>query len=1209
MRKVMKKILISILSVILLTCISLVGFGCNGCGGNGGGNEEAVTDGPSVLTEWESEKTADYVLGDIYVLDYAVDDVNGARHFYDATVKNSVGNVVQVVNHEFVIEDVNGYTVYYSISISGVVYRRKVIIDVIDQTAPTVVSPSFYTGFVGEEYNLPEIIVNDDFDGSMTPEIKVYKKGNENNPITVTNNKFTPTSVGSHVLKVTSTDSAGNTLAKEFEFSIRNFVDISVLENFDDQSSIVNSINGDQTRQEWLEEFQGRNGVVHVKGSSAEKSYFYFKFLRQKEEYAFSEFGSIIVSAYVVITQGDGTGASVYQTTSDGQFDYDNNGDGLIDETIIDGVGDGCTAHVGVEAGKWVDIEIRKNNFGEWDTFISEATGANGTQLFWSWTKYADFYIDEIRYENPMVLEKFSSEASALNSLTDKANQEWVSDFQGRKGVLHLKASGDMQSFYSFKFIGDASYYPAQFKSIIITLYADIADAGTTSADVYKTNGGDEAWVPIPEGKWVELVITKEDMGDWDTFIAEAISKDGTQLFWNWTPNVDFYIDEIRYETTTVSVGNLLTGFVNQEYTLPAISVSDGNGEITSTVSVYHKDNQNSPLNITDNKFVPIATGVHVLKVEFISSGITIEKTYEFSVRSDIERAVLENFDDESSLLNSLNGGTSGSDHEWLNEYQGRSGVLHLKASGDMQSFYSFKFLRQKSFYENTDIKAIVISLYLDITNPAVTGADVYKANGQTDDYYIGVNEGKWTELVIPKAMFGDWDAFLTDATSSVGTQLFWSWTPNVDFYIDEIRYETAEITADLTIGFVEQEYSFASVTASDKNGSLTPVLTVYHIDDLSAPLTISQGKFTPETEGVHVLKVEATDIEGNKTVRTFEFLVRQYAEPTVIENFDCAESFVNSVNGVTSESDHEWLESFEGKSGVIHVKSVPDADGIQNYFFNFMRDVSTYKTLNAESIVVRLYAKSTTKPNLDLYQLEGVDDNYYIYGDVNVWIDISMNMWKTSYADTLDSLANHNFPLFWIYSEGIDIYIDEIFVVETEANGVLESYSQSSDLGLVKCAWDYDGGETAYLEEYQGRNGVVMVTDNKAYNGYSFKINTDLSALTWDYIDINIYIPTASVKATDDIWLNWGATVVPTDVSGNPVVPNCFNDGTWQLDQWSTIRLYKEYIVDETGANTPEAVETFITEFTGNGAIVFWGSELGEIYIDSITYGVNPTE
>lgn len=352
----LKKILLTLLTALLTASIAITVVACK----NSSGIE---------LVGWVSSKTVTAPIDSIYTIeDKSIKDTNGNVYYYDILVKDSKGQKAVCIAGQFEVLDPNGYTINYTLELTDKdVRKRTVKVNVVDGDAPTI-TVSMPTGFVNSIYSIPQIVVTDSSSTGIKPTYFIYKKADENKtPIKITNGKFIPTQTGTYVIDITATDIEGNVAHVEKEFGVRSPASENVLENFDDEVSLLNSVNG--ANQEWLSTFEGRTGVVHIKAQDMEKTAYKFKFIREREAYKHTPFNAITVSIYVS-KYGD-----FYQTDMEGEGAY----------------------WTGITTGSWFEYTITE--FGDWAYLFDSATSDKGAQLFWSWTRNIDVYIDEIRFD------------------------------------------------------------------------------------------------------------------------------------------------------------------------------------------------------------------------------------------------------------------------------------------------------------------------------------------------------------------------------------------------------------------------------------------------------------------------------------------------------------------------------------------------------------------------------------------------------------------------------------------------------------------------------------------------------------------------------------------------------------------------------------------------------------------------------------------
>ena len=733
---------------MMILSLSLLCFGCDSVPPTTGGGDsvdtpadtgpdygwadEGPTEAPEGIIGWEETSVEEEVsFGDVYVLDFYAQDYDGSLYFCTTLVKDSRGNKVVTLMSQFYIEDANGYTISYRIVVDGEDKVKEVTLKVVDKTDPEVLTPNLHTAFVGELYRLPSVTVTDNVDGNITPTLSVYKKGSTT-PITLTNNAFTPTELGMYELRVQASDRAGNTIDKKFEFAVRENAPVNVLENFDVEASLVNSLNGDSDSQEWLSEFQGKQGVLHVKSSGVEKQFFFFKFMRDASAYTNVPFDYITIRMYAVNNNAEPLPSiDCYQTTSDGMPNAE-----VEDPENPGQMVEICEDWIGVDTGKWVDLTI--TNFGDWNTFFSEATGPNGTQLFWHWSRYTDVYIDQITcYKAPVdeetgnFVESFSSaedvgQVKYFVDGTGAGTTEWLETFEGRNGVIKVD---DAEQAYGYFIKASTSYetlVASNWQQMEINIYIP-------SASLNAEKGG-EAWLrwgvhvdasenPInPSAAWVtnmwnQIIIRRADLADDEAFM-QALTGKGAHLFSIWDCNA-IYIDSITVD-----------------------------GEIIGEARDEETGN-------------------------FVES---------FSLTTDVNRATAN---------------TSGSS-VFKDVFQGKEGVIEVSDNAEGMGYVvSVSTTYESLVAKNWD--RLYVNIY--IPSVSLTGEELawlqwgtdVDANQNPINTANGWVTDAWSSVVIEKSALADPDAFMQALTGN-GAHLFFIWGCE-EIYFDSITFEVGEYT------------------------------------------------------------------------------------------------------------------------------------------------------------------------------------------------------------------------------------------------------------------------------------------------------------------------------------------------------------------------------------------------------------------------------
>lgn len=737
---------------MMVLSLSLLCFGCDSVPPTTGGDDtvdtpvdsgpvyddswadQGPTEAPEGIIGWEETSVEEVVsFGDVYVLDFYAQDHNGKLYFCTTKVTDSRGNKVVTLMSQFYIEDADGYEISYRIIVDGEDKIKKVTLKVSDLTTPEALTPNLHTAFVGELYRLPEVTVTDNVDGFVTPTLSVYKKG-ETTPITLTNNTFTPTELGMYELRVEATDRAGNKFDKRYDFAVRTNVSVNVLENFDVEASLVNSLNGDSESQEWLSEYEGKQGVLHVKASGVEKQAFFFKFMRDASAYVNVPFDYISIRMFAVNRNAEPlTTIDCYQTTSDGMPNLEIEDPENPGQTIMI-----CNEWVGVETGKWVDLVI--TSFGNWNTFFSEATGPNGSQFFWHWSRNTDVYIDEIKCYKAPVDEETGNNVESFSVAEDvgqvryfvdgtgAGETEWLESFEGKTGVVKLN---DNYQAYGYFIKASTSYetlVASNWQQMEINLYIPSSSLNAEQQGMAWLKWGkhvDESESAINPSSawgvdmWTQIIIKRSDLADADAFMR-ALTGKGAHLFAVWG------CAAICIDSITVD------------------------GEIIGSAQDEETGN-------------------------FVES---------FSLNTDASRV---SFDYGGSSV-------------YLAEFQGKSGVI--KAS-DAEGCWGYRVSVSTSYAalaaKNWDRLYVNIYIPSASLNASEAGKPWLVWGLDVDASQNGINTANgwvvdaWSSVVIEKSSLADADAFMQALTGD-GAHLFFIWNCG-EIYFDSITFEVGAYT------------------------------------------------------------------------------------------------------------------------------------------------------------------------------------------------------------------------------------------------------------------------------------------------------------------------------------------------------------------------------------------------------------------------------
>ena len=694
----------------------------------------AASCGDNVTFEnWQDTGAATAKLGEIYnVGDRSIKDTEGNIWYYDITVRNSKGEIAPLIAGEFEVLDAKGYTIEYAVEISNNnVRKRTVALNVTDAGKPHI-SVTMPTGFVGREYIVPQIVVTDLSGENITPTYKVYYgTGDTKTEVTLRNGKFNPAQKGTYSIDITAKDSAGNEAKVTKEFGVRAQAAENILENFDDPSSLVNSVNG--SNQEWLETFQGRNGVVRIKGTEGDKAGFKFRFMGEKDIYRHTPFNAITVSLYVdvVHTEVNSGSADLYQTTTDASI----------------------ATWYGASKGQWHELTI--TNFDDWNYLFNGATSERGGQLFWMWKNNKDIkdvYIDEIRFSATPQVE---FQTSAKNNQAKIGDTVSVSASVPKDNRLDTWVAVKSPSGQKLK-LNNGTFVASE-----IGYYTVTATVESAELSFYDTTDTIQILVL---GNYVKVGDKFENSDIGKTFLLN-----------------DKHEVDTKY---TLPTGVLYNPIEDTE--LPATvsaKVLRKGDEVAVENGAFTPDEQ--------GVYQIVYTAVDGENNTYETVCLL------YVVKSQLDENELITFATQDSVNNVCYGADGqgvGQTPQWLAEYQGRAGVIKLN---DNAKEYGYTVRIDKTYDEIKDLAwdYVDIDVYLDggdwLCYGLATNSSQDPINGSTP-----WKKGEWTTMSIHKSKLSSADGFLKAITSNIGGQLFWGWDLG-NVYIDSIRLRTLDNVAN----------------------------------------------------------------------------------------------------------------------------------------------------------------------------------------------------------------------------------------------------------------------------------------------------------------------------------------------------------------------------------------------------------------------------
>ena len=193
-----------------------------------------------------------------------------------------------------------------------------------------------------------------------------------------------------------------------------------------------------------------------------------------------------------------------------------------------------------------------------------------------------------------------------------------------------------------------------------------------------------------------------------------------------------------------------------------------------------------------------------------------------------------------------------------------------------------------------------------------------------------------------------------------------------------------------------------------------------------------------------------------------------------------------------------EWLESYEGETGVVKISYHDDGPA---FTFNAAQAMSAYE--NYDYLVVKMYVPSTNKHlNFSINQ----QDLFFKVADgtlvQDAWAEYKFPMYLFKNNWNADGTPNKGFITFWgelVYGE---IYISDIYVAsdevttsveETETTDVGEGLDVNQAEAINMLSIESEIKTVECLESYEGETGVTKITYNSG-NLFTFTPAQEMS-------------------------------------------------------------------------------------------------------------------
>lgn len=452
-------------------------------------------------------------------------------------------------------------------------------------------------------------------------------------------------------------------------------------------------------------------------------------------------------------------------------------------------------------------------------------------------------------------------------------------------------------------------------------------------------------------------------------------------------------------------------------------------------------------------------------------------------------------------------------------------------------------------------------------------------------------------------------------------------------------------ITIEPTVfAFVGEEYTISGVQVSDNTGeTIAPSYKVTKADGTT--VTVTDGKFTPDSKGEYTLEVKATDAAGNEGTNTAPIYVREPMGEYVIENFndeyglpvfsvkDAAYTTEDVVYHETYDPTPDVLDNGDERIGVAEGNSVLAGSNQYgpHFYFKFH---SSFKSVDFEYLYLKLYIQSAVgeaRPQVALYsQNEPLGDN--ANGglvNVNEWIEIRLTAEdiassKSAFSDP-NSLGEGETPmdyfkrrvtsdsgcyLFFLpleqqFGAGVDKATDyKLFVDEI---GYKPTFNPTLDIQET-----YDLGETLTLnptvatDEAEGEYSIETKVTDPSGNVVALENNQFRLVETGEYT-IELTYVSAEYKG----YTKYTVTAVPTkfievgEYTDTPTQGDTVTIPTATFDGGDvTVK------VTVSGYDVPMASEnTFVASAAGDYIVTYSCESDGLVYKNVLTIPVTREE
>ena len=1086
-------------------------------------------------------------LGENYTLPNGVafdEDGNDYRVIYE--VKDSSGEKVSVLNNRFKIKEMGDakYVVTCFAEVSEGKYQtRTITLNVIDRTAPGITIKPLAFAFVGETYEIKGVEVEDNTGEEVTPTYAVTKA--DGTKVDVVDGKFTPDTKGEYTLKISVTDTAGNTNEQTAPIYVREPMGDYVIENFNDEYGLpVFSVKEAMLTEDdviYHETFDPtpdaaysgdeRTGVVEgtsvLSTSASYGAHYYFKF-----DSSFAEIGDfeyIYIKAYIK--------SSIAEYKPQVTL-YSKN------EPLGEGGG------VQYNVNEWVEIRLTAEDICAPDSTFADPNELRSGEtpidcFFRKMTTGSGYYLFYIPNHEYMV------DGAPVK---DNANNY----------VLFVDSIG-YQPLFNPTVEVEESYELGETITLEPTVATDEAEGDYAIVITVTDPSGNVVTLDnnsfrlLEAGEYtIELNYQSEKFGGYSKYTVTAIS------------------------TREITVGEY-TGTPTQGETVTIPTATIDGGEVTASVTVAGKAVEMA----SATSFVANVAGDYLVTYSAEIDGLIYKTTLTITVqRSTVAANEVNSFSSKQEMLDNTT--VSGFEIDWLPAFEGEYGVVKLTSNGNGSdwSYFAFKQLQEMNAYSGFEY--FVIRMYIPSSNEYVssgvsfgndaavlsvstvrdewvdyvltyeqftngwgtTDFNAYRKNIAIDvigDIYVAgaymMNGIEDLDLsVSAKTLAGsdvirDGDAFKVELSNNAPsdakvtvttpsgaivsdpsniTAQFGTYTVTVtcNGYIGEVT-ATVEVlstfdfafTTDGSVDGTEVTLKEYKVTAGEADVTASAeVEIVITADGYSQAILVANGKFTAPITGVTYTATYNVTYNGSTYQFAYDVEVQSAYVATGAEVISFAEASHLDYTE-TYDSTLTWLQSYEGKTGVVKM----DAKNWGYFGFKPLQDMSAYA--GCSYLVIRMYI--ATPDYAGTLWLAG-EKNCLTEVKSGEWVDYRFpgSVFTTKWANSASSYDIWSMAMS--ISTAAEIYIDEVYVETVAAETdvlTFETESQVTDNTVSA-----ENAVITWQEEYQGKTGIAKVSAANSWGYFGFKPTSAMAAYDGaKYLVIRMYIEDGF---TGTLWL-----------------------------------------------------------------------------------------